>query len=216
MITATLDPSMLPDGLQEKIEEVVQKIDPRHRSVDFNRVLNPDENGHRRFGFYVKVGAPWNCMVCGRTHENNNFALQWSERTKAVSLFCIRASQKQVVQPVAELERWAPRQMTHYDTLGVNAGATADDIIAAAAMPPENARMCNKVVNRESLRALFKQRRVAAANSCGHRVPQSVINSHFQTQQDPQAGTTSHRDTVNSPPPLKQVDWLRHHRRLPV
>ena len=31
--------------------------------MDFNRVLNLDEDGHRRFGFYVKVGAPWNCMV---------------------------------------------------------------------------------------------------------------------------------------------------------
>ena len=138
MITATLDPSMLPDGLQGKIEEVAQKIDPRHRSVDFNRVLNSDEDGHRRFGFYVKVGAPWNCMACGHTHDVNNFALQWSERTKTVSLFCIRAAQKRDAHPVAELERWAPRQQTHYDVLGVDTAAVADDIIAAAAMPPAN------------------------------------------------------------------------------
>ena len=115
---------MLPEGLQEKIEEVVQKIDPRHRSVDFNRVLNQDEDGHRRFGFYVKVGAPWNCMACGRAHDVNNFALQYSERTKTVSLFCIRAAQKKDVHPVAELERWAPRQQTHYDALGIDTTRT--------------------------------------------------------------------------------------------
>jgi hypothetical protein len=136
LITATLDTAMLPDGLQDMITSVAKKVDPRYRSVTFNRVLNQDDDGHRRFGFYVHVGAPWNCMVCSRTHDANNFSLQWSERTKTISLFCIRASGEKKVHPVAELERWAPRQTTHYDNLGIDATASADDIIGAAAVPP--------------------------------------------------------------------------------
>jgi hypothetical protein len=75
-------------------------------------------------------------MVCERTHDSNNFALQWSERTKTVELLCIRAAGEKKVPPVTALERWVPQMSTHYDTLGIDATASNDDIIGAAAAPP--------------------------------------------------------------------------------
>ena len=36
---------------------------------------------------------------------------------------------------IIKLERWAPRRLTHYDTLGVDATAAPDKIIAAASAP---------------------------------------------------------------------------------
>jgi hypothetical protein len=71
LITATLDTAMLPDGLLDMIISVAKKVNPRYRSVTFDRVLNQDEDGHRRFGFYVHIqpaALPYNhlCACIGK------------------------------------------------------------------------------------------------------------------------------------------------------